>query len=139
MKTLRLIVFIPAFILTLIIGNLLIELFYYLINLFYSIDSSPLSFLWDDFLKSAIVSYGGIYVGLLVYPFKNRIVPLIIFSLFYLIIFVFLFYFYNTYLELISKETVNLTIVNQISIIIGVLLGVGGFWYSYIKDDFDFD
>jgi len=139
MKILRLIAFIPAFFLTLIVGNLLVDLFFYLINLFSSIDSSPLSFLWDDFLKSAIVSYSGIYVGLLVYPFKNRLIPLIIFSLFYLLIFVFLFYFYNNYWELISEETSNLTIVNQISITIGILVGVGGFWYSFIKGDVELD
>ena len=135
MNILRLIAFIPAFFMTLIVGNLLVNSIFYLVNLISSLNSSPLSFLWEDFLKSAIVSYFSIYIGLLVYPFKNRLIPLILFSLFYLLIFVFLLYFYETYLELIPEETSNITLVNQISIIVGVLVGVGGYWSTYIKGD----
>lgn len=134
MKILRLIAFIPAFILTLVVCNTLITLLLYLINFFIQYPS-PLSFLWDNFLKSAFVSYFGIFIGVLVYPLKNQLIPLIIFSLFYVFILIFLFLFYDKYWELISEEVSNFTIVNQISTILGVLVGVGGVWYSYIKRD----
>ena len=60
MKTIRLVLFIPAFFLTLLIGNILFDLLIYFVNFFRSIEDSQLSFIWDYFIKSLLLSTSGI-------------------------------------------------------------------------------
>ena len=139
MKALRLVLFIPAFFLTRRIGSLLYDLFIYVVNLFRSIEDSQLSFIWDYFIKSLLLSTSGITVGLLVYPFKNKLFPLILFSLFYIVSFILIFYVFNEYwnkfIELGGSRKV---FVSQISIAIGVFIGIGLTLYNCLKDGFDY-
>jgi hypothetical protein len=139
MTILRLIFFIPAFLLTLIAGNYLIDIVFYLLNFVISIETSPLSFIWDDFLKSTIVSCTGVYIGLLVFPLKNKFLPLIIFSLFYLLSLVFLFSSFESYGHFSSEKTTIITSVRQISITVGIVIGVGIIWYQYLNGEMKFD
>ncbi len=138
MKALRLVFFIPAFFLTLILGNILFDFFVYLVSFFRSIEDSPLSFIWDYFLKSFLLSSGGIIAGLYVYPFKNKLLPLILFSLFYIVSFILIFsVFKNNWNKFIELEGSHKIFVSQISIAIGVSVGVGTTWYNCLKDGFN--
>ena len=74
MKILRLILFIPGFILTIFISNLLFELLVYLTNYFSSFESSPYAFIWDDFIKSIFISIASILAGLYIYPLKKKLI-----------------------------------------------------------------
>jgi hypothetical protein len=138
MKALRLLFFIPAFFLTLIIGNLLFDFFVYVVSLFRSTEDSQLSFIWDYFLKSFLLSTGGIIAGLYVYPFKNKLLPLILFSLFYIVSLILIFsVFKNNWNEFIELEGSHKVFVSQISLAIGVSIGVGVMWYNFLKDGFN--
>jgi hypothetical protein len=138
MKILRLVLFIPSFFLALIIGNIVLELFFKLINLFNTTDVDFLSFIWHDFLKSMLLSFIGITIGLMVYPFKNKLLPLMIFSLIYLLIFMIVFDFYSYKLKEILNQSGSFTIVNQISIVVGILIGLCYYWYLYFTDEIEF-
>ncbi len=139
MKALRLVLFIPAFFLTLIIGNLLFDLFIYIVNFFKSIEDSQLSFIWEYFLKSLLLTYSGISIGLLVYPLKNKLIPLILFNLFYVVLFIIIFYVYNEYWnEFIRLEGSRKIFASQISLAVGNIVGIGGIWYNYRKGEFDY-
>jgi hypothetical protein len=139
MKILRLGLFIPSFFLALILGNVVLDLFFNLISFFNATDSEPLSFIWKDFLKSLFLSFIAISVGLMVYPFKNKLWPLIIFSLIYILIFIIVFDFYSTNMKFILNQTGDITIVNQISIVLGIIIGISYYWYLYFKGEVDFE
>jgi hypothetical protein len=138
MKAIRLVLFIPAFFLTLLIGNILFDLLIYFVNFFRSIEDSQLSFIWEYFIKSLVLTYSGISIGILVYPFKNKLLPLIFFSLFYIVLFIFIFYVYNEYWNELNKLEESWKIfASQISVVVGIIGGIGGFWYNYLKGEFD--
>jgi hypothetical protein len=138
MKTIRLVLFIPAFFLTLLIGNILFDLLIYFVNFFRSIEDSQLSFIWDFFLKSLALTYGSITIGILVYPFKNKLFPLIFFSLFYVVLFIFIFYVYSEFWNELNKLEESWKIfASQISAVVGIIAGISGFWYNYLKGEYD--
>ena len=139
MKILRLILFIPAFFATIIVGNILLELLYYLFRFlnYYSMEHYPDAILWQEFLRNMLVTFGGILVGTQVYPFQNKLLPIILFNIFYVMLFVFLYFFYTNFWDIIIKSTTPMSMLRQIFAAVGILVGVGYFWYSYIKDELD--
>jgi hypothetical protein len=136
MTLLRLILFIPAFFLALFIGNFLIELIFYLINFFQSIDDSPLSFIWDYFIKSFLLTLFAIMVGSFTYPYKNKLFPLILFSLFYLGIFIAVFIVFNRFWNELNESGTKV-LASQISIVLGSIIGLGIIWNQSFKSGFE--
>jgi hypothetical protein len=140
MKIIRLILFIPAFLLAILLGNVLFDILFYLLRILYysSMESSPLSYIWEDFLKSMFISSSALYIGILVYPFQKKLFPLIFFSVFYFFLFISLYVFYSHFWEIIVKEIKPITLFSQVAALLGILFGLGYIWYSYIKDELDF-
>jgi hypothetical protein len=137
MKILRLILFIPGFILTIFISNLLFELLVYLTNYFSSFESSPYAFIWDDFIKSIFISIASILAGLYIYPLKKKLIPLIIFTLFYIFLSILVFYLFEKLREFIPPLLQKKSFISQISVTAGYFVGLCVNWYTTINNEFE--
>ena len=70
--------------------------------------------------------------------FKNILFTLIFFSLFYVVLFIFIFYVYSEFWNELNKLEESWKIfVSQISAVVGIIAGISGFWYNYLKGEYD--
>lgn len=138
MKILRLILFIPGFIVAMVLGNFLFDLLLRIVNFIYSTESE-FSFIWDSFLKSSLVTGAAMFAGAYIYPYRNKILPLIIFTGIEIFMLAGLYFLYNQFWETIKESTKPESIISQISIVIGVIVGTGYMWREYYKGELSFD
>lgn len=134
MKILRLILFIPGFIVAMFLCNLLFELLLRLVNFLYATDSE-FSFIWDFFLKSTLVTIASMFIGVNIYPYNNKLPPLIIFTLIEVLILCFLYFFYDQYWDLIKSSVKPESIISQIAAVIGVIVGIGYMWKQFYDNE----
>ena len=63
-----------------------------------------------------------------------REIATIFFSLFYVVLFIFIFYVYSEFWNELNKLEESWKIfASQISAVVGIIAGISGFWYNYLK------
>jgi hypothetical protein len=134
----RLILFIPGFLVAMVLGNFLFDLLLRLVNFIYSTESE-FSFIWDSFLKSSLVTGTAMFAGVYIYPYRNKILPLIIFTTIEVVMLAGLYFLYDQFWETIKESTKPESIISQIAIVIGVIVGTGYMWREYHKGELSFD
>jgi hypothetical protein len=134
----RLILFIPGFLVAMVLGNFLFDLLLRLVNFIYSTESE-FSFIWDSFLKTSLVTGTAMFAGVYIYPYRNKILPLIIFTTIEVVMLAGLYFLYDQFWETIKESTKPESIISQIAIVIGVIVGTGYMWREYHKGELSFD
>lgn len=138
MKILRLILFIPGFLVAMVLGNFLFDLLLRIVNFIYSTESE-FSFIWDSFLKSTLLTGGAMFAGAYIYPYRNKLLPLIVFTGIEILMLGGLYFLYDQFWETIKESTKPESIISQIAIVIGVIVGTGYMWREYYKGELSFD
>jgi len=72
MKIFRLIILIPGIIVAMVLINIFTELSFGVIDYFKE-EPSPLSFIWDSFLKSVIITFSASFSAMYFYPYEKSI------------------------------------------------------------------
>lgn len=135
MKTIRLILFIPAMIIAMIIANFLYEL---LISFFQSNpdDIFPLQFIWDSFIKAILITTAAAFTAIYVYPFERKKPALIAISIIYILLYSILTYTIFGLGEYIKDfKLSNQSIISQVAYLIGTIVALGYVWKEYYFDE----
>lgn len=118
MKTLRYIAFIPSFILTLVLTNLILTYLVKFINVFSELESPT----YIIFLKSVLVIIVASYASIFVFPQERKKIPLIIsviFSLIFCLGKIFVLYYFSKADIKPSSDTFFSEIVGVIGFFVG--------------------
>jgi hypothetical protein len=79
------------------------------------------------------------FAGVYIYPYRNKILPLIIFTTIEVVMLAGLYFLYDQFWETIKESTKPESIISQIAIVIGVIVGTGYMWREYHKGELSFD
>jgi ABC-type multidrug transport system permease subunit len=135
----RLIAFIPGTFVTMVIVNILYSILVYIFSIIHLEEITPFSFIWDYFLRAGVITVSSFYVGLYIFPFKNKLPALITVTFFYFSLFILVFLFYQKNWDLINNyiEPNKLVFakINQIAIIVGTIIGIGISWKGFYNSD----
>lgn len=114
--------------------NFLFGILMIIINFVYPTESE-FAFIWNDFLKSTIVTIGAMYAGSYIYPFANKLLPLIVFTFLEIALLLTLYFFYDQFWYEIKSNIRPESIVSQIFIIVGVVVGTIYVWRDFYKGE----
>lgn len=136
MKVLRVLLFIPGFFVAMILANLIFEILLYVINLLYA--SDEFSFIWEYFLKSTTVTIAAMFAGIYIYPYKKKVLPLVVFTLIEVALLSTLYLIYDEFWDVIKPTAKPDSIISQTSIVIGIIVGTGYMWRELYKGELSF-
>ncbi|MFW6047442.1 MAG: hypothetical protein ACOCP4_06645 [Candidatus Woesearchaeota archaeon] len=135
----RLIAFIPGTLVTMVIVNILYSILVYIFSIIHLEEITPFSFIWDYFLRAGAITVSSFYVGLYIFPFKNKLPALITITFFYISLFTLVFLFYQQNLDFINDyiepNKLVFATINQIAILVGTIIGIGISWKSFYNSD----
>lgn len=137
MKYLRLIIFIPATIVVLILSNALYDFLINLISYFYSnSDLNPFSFIWESFIKSVVVTFISVSTGLTLYPFEKKLPAIIALTLLFIFLYLIIFFLYAQLsqiidISIVSKKIILKGLISQISMVLGSLIAIRYVWKEF--------
>lgn len=132
MNLLRLLLFIPATIVSFILSSLIIGFLIDLLKYFEG-DFDLLRFLWQPFVQSFTSLGIAFVVGVFIFPYENKkLIPLLILSVLFIGLEIFLYEYLQSiqeiFLEDLTKKELKLIRIEFISHVLGIL---GSFIYSW--------
>jgi hypothetical protein len=134
MKVIRLIILIPAIIAAMVLTNIITALVFGIID-YFNAEPSPLSFIWDSFLKSAIITFAASFSAMYIYPYEKKYPSLILVTILYFAMYLLLSYnlfSFSEYLE--GFDVSRKTIISLVANIIGNIVALVIMW----KQNYDY-
>ncbi len=127
-------IIIPAIIAAMVLTNIITGYFFGIID-YFKAEPSPLSFIWDSFLKSGIITFAASFTAMYIYPYEKKYPSLILVTILYFAIYVLVSYSLfrlSEYLE--GFDISRKTIISQVASIIGNFVALGIMW-KYVYED----
>jgi hypothetical protein len=140
MNLLRLILFIPATIVTFVLSSLIIGFLIDLLKYFEGEADYLLRFLWQPFTQSAFSLFIAFGVGIIIFPYeKKRLTLMLILTVLFIGFEIFIFQSLQTSLEIFDeldmKKEYKLVRIELISSAIGLLLSLLYSWKVFYIDE----